>query len=317
MSTTFIQLVSYFLYCRNNNTSLLHGCNYVLQETSPIYSILIVVWSLNDDNGTQRSIQSTNLTLKLSANLDAITSSVENSELHNNWTIATVVFLFTFLVVTITMIVIVLTIWMWKVRAGWKKKVQDALASSHSYKSRQISKTTNRGKIRRNSVVIKDITTSFVRRTQSAIGFSATAEKYFRERHNNISFQSNQAVSLPISKCRSMPDLSRFENNASIEELMLEPRRNLNTVHTRVKILNSNPIKSKKNSNIARKRLLKTNTVDNLCTGHRQEIAPKLNNCIVAEHKLNTEKEKEKKELALLAVCNMPASCTTIKSQMT
>lgn len=266
-----------------------------MQETSPTYSLLTVVWALNDENGKQRSVQSANLTLALSTDFDSTTSHVENSDLHKHLTAAIVIFVITFLVAIFTTIAIVVTIWMWKVRAGWKKKVQDAMASesqrTHCYNTRRICVATSRTKVR-NSMVMHGVTTSSVHRTHSTIGFPGTAEFYFREHSSNF-LEPNHSVSLPIIKCRSMPNLSQSQMyNLPIEDFLVEPRRNLNTVHTRVKILNYIPTKSEKNSNATRKRLLKTNTVDNLQNSRRQEVTPKLNNCNIAEDKLNTKKKR-------------------------
>ncbi len=253
-----------------------------MQETSPTYSLLTVVWVLTDKNGTQRSVQSTNITLTLST---GFRSKVENSELHQNLIAAIVIFVITYLVATVTIIAIVVTICMWKVRKGWRKKVHDAMASKprrkQSYYTRRMCVATSRTKVV-SSMVIQGAITSSLRRTHSTIGFPATAEYYLREKHSSKFFRPNQAVSLPTLKCKSMPDLAQSQiDSLPIEEILLEPRRNLNTVHTRVKMLNSNPTKLQKNS--ARKHL---NTVDNL----RTSCKPKLNNCIVIEDKLNTER---------------------------
>lgn len=233
-----------------------------------------------------------------------------------------VVLIIAVVIVAITFLVVGLMIWLWKVRSGLKAKVDKVIASQRLNPMNSMSLNHRRtgaalGRTKVSMGAIEDGST--LRRTHSTIGFPATAEKYRRRSKNEDRSQAGNSRALTesvtasvasnalvhIQRHQSLPNLS-YVSLLPTEIFFPEPRRNLNKVHTRVKMLNIPKAVTNKKDNVE---LKKAYCVDNLRSVG--DIMPRRNNYGVNEGKLNTEKEINQKEFASYAVRTIAASAKT------
>lgn len=240
-----------------------------------------------------------------------------------------VVLVIAIVIVTITFSIVGLMVWMWKVKMGLKAKVERSLASQRqdSINSKNLNHRRTGAASSRTRVSIGTVEEGKIiptlRRTHSTIGFPATAEKYKRKHKTKLTthVENPQTPTHPVTmsgtsttphpppRSRSLPDLSAV-TLPPIEVFFPEPRRkNLNKVHTRVKMLNT---QRGGTSTRAQRNLKKAYRVDNLRTVG--DITPKKNNYGVNESKLNTEKKvdrRDSRELVSYAVRSLAASAKT------
>ena len=296
---------------------------YVQSQDAPIDLIISVNWALTNANGTQIIAQSTDIDVTFLAVTPYFSSTptpgIDNSSKHDNSLKAAIaIFVVTIIIAAVTFATIGIFIWKRKVQKGLKEKLQQAQIIA-SQKKQQVQKLrrfsgTASG---RTKVSIRTVQENGLHRTHSTIGFPATVENYQRQKHNKqtpsnigqteVTFSASQPS---VLRCRSLPNLSDSQLAAQpMEGILIERRRNLNKVHTRVKKLNSQHAEAQKSSSTAQQRLLQAYRVDNLKT--LQGITPKQNNYGVNESKLNTEKEGYRKEFASFAVRSIAASAKT------
>lgn len=283
-------------------------------KESPIDLRLIVSWALTNANGIQIVVQTTDVLIP-HPNLTASITLNETSELHNSLKAAIVIFVITLVIAMVTFTVIGVFVWMWRVQKGLRNKLQQAqvIASQKNHKLQRLSGIALDGtKISRE--IVQEIR---ICRSHSTTGFPATVEHYNRQKYRNqtMAYRGYGEVTVCISqpsvpRCRSVPNLSELQlADLPTQGFLIEPRRNLNKVHTRVKKLNSQHTELQKSPSEAQQRLLQAYRVDNLKTS--QEITPKRNNYGVNEGKLNTEKKGYRKEFASFAVRSIAASAKT------
>ena len=276
--------------------------------------MLVVSWALTNANGIQILVQNTEV-LVPHPNLTASFTLNETSELHNSLKAAIVIFVMTLIIAMITFAVIGVFVWIWRVQKGLRSKLQQAqvIASQKNHKLRRLSGTVL-DRIKASRGTGQEIA---ICRSHSTTGFPATVEHYNRRKHRKQTMayvgqgEVTVCVSQPsVHRCRSVPNLSELQlADLPMDGFLIEPRRNLNKVHTRVKKLNSQHTELQKSSSEAQQRLLQAYRVDNLKTS--QDITPKQNNYGVNEGKLNTEKKGYRKEFASFAVRSIAASAKT------
>lgn len=289
----------------------------------PMEFTLVIYWALINANGTRIIEQSTDiflafLSIPTPRDLSTTLGLNRTSELHGSLKAAIAIFVLTLIVAMVTLTIIGVFVWMWRVRRGLKNKVQQAhICVAQKKQQIQAVRRISGAASGRTKVSKGTDQDNGLRRTHSTTGFPATVENYKRQKpkkQHSISIRYSDVITSAgqslLSRSRSLPDLSKSQLAALPIEIFVERRRNLNKVHTRVKVLNSQQTEAQKSSSEARQRLLKAYRVDNLKT--IQDITPKRNNYGVNEGKLNTEKEKGyRKEFASFAVRSIAASAKT------
>ena len=299
-----------------------------LQKSSPSHWKLSVTYALSNTGGSHILTQTSDLLLTFlqlpHINSTEVPAPVGTDPGYLYGSI--VVFVIAVVIVTITCLVVGIMVCIWKVKMGLKDKMERFIASqtqdsinSKNLNHRRTGAASGRTRVSIGTLEkVKTIPT--LRRTHSTIGFPATAEKYKRKPTTKLTAHAEnpRTPTYPVTtsgtsttplhppRSRSLPDLS-YVTSQPIEVFFPETRRkNLNKVHTRVKMLNT---QRGATSTRAQRNLKKAYRVDNLRTVG--DITPKINNYGVNESKLNTEKLVDRRELVSYAVRSLAASAKT------